>query len=222
MRWSLRTAANYNTPTKLMELSVKELQQLDRFLTDVAQKRLAHTQKQGMSPAEYSLKQAGVLTDNMRAIDSTDKQDLIIRTQALGNFARAKTSTLQGFKRSIRLKEIRTKQHNIPLKVQDVIDKLKQRGLWNKVAANYHDSATILETIEEIINEVEDEKDILQDTTEEFWRRFEEATGINMGTLVDPTKPLNQRPEEEFFKFNIGEDDEDDADTLIDNIWRGL
>ena len=91
MRWSLNDVNNL-TQERLMSLSEKELGQLDRFLSDVTRKRLQYTQALGgVSPAERTLQQAGILTNNVHEATGLDRNAKIARVAKLKNVSNMMT-----------------------------------------------------------------------------------------------------------------------------------
>lgn len=200
MRWSLNTVRNFDTPEKLMSLSVKELEQLDRFLSDVASKRLAHTKPLGISPAEQALRQAGVKTENLRASQGLGKQELVARTNALGRFAGQKTSTIKGFSQYNETKE-RITQNRGTTTIKEVIDKLKVKGLYSKLTAKFKNTKEVVEYIESIFYDYDDIEKALV-SADDIVRRIGQDFGFEIDlSPAGDYQTLNQKPEDEFFDF---------------------
>lgn len=201
MRWSLNQVRNLENQD-IMNLSAKELGQLDRFLTDVARKRLQHTKELGFSPAENALRQSGILTDNMHAIGSSDRDSLIARTVRLKQFTEMKTSTRKGMEHYIENKERITKKRGVSPAIIDVISELKHRGLYGQLVGDGKKFSSTKEVVEEI--------DIILD----------ESPGITLNEaierLYDEMTAFNQMPEDEWFM-----PDEEEVDEL-DMMWREL
>lgn len=197
MRWSLNDVNNL-TQERLMSLSEKELGQLDRFLSDVTRKRLQYTQALGgVSPAERTLQQAGILTNNVREAAGLDRNAKIARVAKLKKFVGLKTSTKKGYESYLKSREKLTTSLSGGYYIADIIDELKRLGLYSKLTQTYKSSNGVIERIEEIRSELED--DIFVSEFDEIIASLKEDLGIQ--ARDDGGVVINPRPEEEFFNF---------------------
>lgn len=197
MRWSLNDVNNL-THKKLMSLPEKELDQLDRFLSDVTRKRLKYTQDLGgVSPAERTLQQAGILTNNVHEATGLDRDAKIARVAKLKKFVGLKTSKKKGYDNYLKIREKITTPLIGGYSIADIIDELKRLGLYSKLTETYKSSNGIIERIEEIRYELED--DIFISEFDEIIASLKEDLGIQ--ARDDGGVVINPRPEEEFFNF---------------------
>ena len=197
MRWSLNDVNNL-TQERLMSLSEKELGQLDRFLSDVTRKRLQYTQALGgVSPAERTLQQAGILTNNVHEATGLDRNAKIARVAKLKKFVGLKTSTKKGYESYLKSREKLTTSLIGGYSIADIIDELKRLGLYSKLTQTYKSSNGVIERIEEIRSELED--DIFVSEFDEIIASLKEDLGIQ--ARGDGGVVINPRPEEEFFNF---------------------
>jgi len=169
MRWSLRMLKGLE-PQDYKDLSLKDLQAIDRLLTQSVNKKLKAVHQSpegdlGVSPAEKYLEQKGITIkdvmpgkeDYIKPEATVSEDALIDHIQKMSHFRDLKTSTPRGFKRYLEYRKRITEDKGISFTVFDVIDELKKTHRYKDAFDKYGDSDRVIEAIEVIIDRDEPE-----------------------------------------------------------------
>ncbi|MBQ1294542.1 MAG: hypothetical protein IIY21_10915 [Clostridiales bacterium] len=192
MRWTLGAAQSVSK-SDLREMSVKDLQSLDRFWSMTTSQRLSVLQLvPGKGNAERALEESGIIgveTDKRITIKgetrsrievkpeaSNSKAALISHIEKQQKFSYNTTSTLKGKQEKWdKLRDEASKMNVGDINTLNVIEELQRRGMYDELVQKCKDTDTLIETIDSIIDDV---------MSEEFADENGDVFGVTIDDLV--------------------------------------
>lgn len=208
MRWTLR-AAQEVSKSDLREMSVKDLQSLDRFWSMTTSQKLSVLQYvPGKGNAERALEEAGIRgteTDKRITIKgetlnrievspetSENRAVLMSHIEKMQKFSYNTTSTLKGKQEKWeKLKSDANKMNVGDINTLSVIEELQRRGMYDELVQKCKDTDTLIEVIDSIISDT---------LSEEFADEEGNIFGVTIDDIVE--KVIDQINDMEQRKLN--------------------